>query len=129
MRPFTKRVATAAALAAAACVLIGLAAWLISSAGTNGAGTRQKQGPAVGVISTPHPVATAPDLPEAEWAAYCRALQSPEALDRMLARDAARLQPEKNPAGRNVRSFFMDLLEENRNENHSMRGRGAGPVV
>jgi hypothetical protein len=118
-----------AAALAAACVLIGLAAWLISSAGTNGAGARQKQGPAVGVISTPHPVATAPDLSEARWAAYCRALQSPEALDRMLARDAARLQPEKNPAGQNVRSFFMDLLEENRNENHSMRGRGAGPVV
>ena len=122
-----------AALAAAACVLIGLVGWLISSAGPNGAGTRQKQEPAIGVISTPHPFAVTTDLPRASWAAYYRAwLQSPETLDGMLARDAAaRLKPERNLAGLNVRSFLqtMNHIEEKSNENHSMHGCRVGSVV
>ena len=133
MRPFTKKVATAAALAAAACVLIGLAVWLIWSAETNDNRARQKQEPAIGVISTPHPVEAMTDLPRASWAAYYRAwLQSPETLDGMLARDAAaRLKPERNLAGLNVRSFLqtMNHIEEKSNENHSMHGCRVGSVV
>jgi anti-sigma factor RsiW len=122
-----------AALAAAACVLIGLAVWLISSAETNDNRARQKQEPAVSIISTPHPVAATTDLPRASWAAYYRAwLQSPETLDGMLARDAAaRLKPEKNLAGLNVRSFLqtMNHIEEKSNEKHSVRGCGVDSVV
>jgi hypothetical protein len=121
------------AAAAAACVLIGLAVWLISSAGPNDTGTLQKQEPAVSIISTSHPVATATDLPPASWAAYYGAwLQSPETLDKMLARDAAaRLKPERNLAGLNVRSFLetMNHIEEKPNENHSVRGCGVSSVV
>jgi hypothetical protein len=122
-----------AALAAAACVLIGLAVWLISSAETNDNRARQKQGPAIGVISTPHPFVATTDLPPASWAAYYQAwLQSPETLDGMLARDAAaRLKPERNLAGLNVRSLLqtMNHIEEKSNENHSVRGCGVSSVV
>ena len=122
-----------AALAAAACVLIGLAVWLISSAETNDNRARQKQEPAVGTISTPHPFAATTDLPRASWAAYYRAwLQSPETLDGMLARDAeARLKPERNLAGLNVRSFLqtMNHIEEKSNDKHSMHGCRVDSVV
>ncbi len=122
-----------AAAAVAACVLIGLAVWLIWSAETNDNRTRQKQEPAVSLISTPHPVAATTDLPRASWAAYYRAwLQSPETLDETLARDAAsRLKPERNLAGLNVRSFLqtMNPIEEKHNENHSVRGCGVSSVV
>jgi anti-sigma factor RsiW len=119
------------ALSTAACVLIGLAVWLISSAKTNGAQTRTKQEPSVSTASTPHPAATTTDVPQASWAAYHRAwLQSPATLDKMLARDAAaRLKPERNLAGLNMRGLLRELLEENHNENHSMRSRSAGSVV
>jgi hypothetical protein len=76
---------------------------------------------------------TPSNLPQASWAAYYRAwLQSPETLDKMMERDAAaRLKPESNPAGLNVRSFLetMNHIEEKPNENHSMRGCGVSSVV
>jgi anti-sigma factor RsiW len=86
-----------AALVAAACVLVGLAAWAILAAEKNDARVRTKQSPAVAVIPIQH-VVTAVGLPLSSHFSYYRALaQSPDALDQMLSRDnALLLRPERS---------------------------------
>jgi len=116
--------AAMAAVAAAAILLVWISAVVNLKS--------DEKGPSVGRPS-PRFFTTPSNLPQASWAAYYRAwLQSPETLDKMMARDAAaRLKPEKDLAGLNVRSFLetMNHSEEKPNEKHSMRGCGVSSVV
>jgi hypothetical protein len=125
-KPFRWRFAASAAAAAAAILLVCISVHVNGRAQERG---NPMPPPAPRAFAAPS------HLPQASWAAYCRAwLQSAGALDRMLSRDErALLRPERSPAATDldIRRFLktMDLIEEQRDENHSMRGNAIGALV
>jgi len=121
-----------AAAAVAACVLIGLAVWMIGRPENRHDRVREERG-AAGVVLPP-PVAAKPaDLPSADYLVYSRAWEeSPDALDDLLTRDAAvLLRPEPIPTELNTLRFLqtMNQTKEKHNEKHSMRNVHSGAFV
>lgn len=122
-----------AAFTTAACVLIALGAWAIGRAVQVVPRSKQEQPSAIRIMTTKSPTAVTASVQHASCIACCRAwLESPDALDQMLTRDAAALlQPERSPNALDARRFLqtMNLDEEEHNAKHSMRCGAFGSLV
>ena len=123
----------AGALAAAACILVGLAFWMVERADKGGVRIGQEPR-AVTIVAPTQRVAAKPaDLPSADCLVYFRAWEkSPDSLDDLLTRDAAvLLRPAPIESGLDGRRFLrtMNPIKEEHNEKHSMRGVASGALV
>jgi hypothetical protein len=120
-------------IAAAACILVGLAFWMVERADKGGVRIGQEPRAVTSVAPTQRVAAKPADLPRINRIVYYRAwLQSPDALDDLLTRDAAvLLRPEPIMIALDVHKFLktMNLIKEEHNEKHSMRGAVSGAVV
>jgi hypothetical protein len=121
--------AVSAAAAAAAFLLVCTSLVVIARSRNDEAHSRNA------VVLAPRPPAEPSGLPRASWGACSRArLQSPEAFDEMLARDAEfLLRPESSevPASLNMRWFLnrMNPIEEEHHEKHSLCRSAPGALV
>lgn len=123
----------AAAVAAAACILVGLAVWMVERADKGGVRIGQESR-AVTIVAPTQRVAAKPAaLPPADCLVYFRAWEkSPDSLDDLLTRDAAvLLRPEPNETALDARKFLKTInpIKEEHNEKHSMRGVASGALV
>jgi len=118
--------------AAAACVLVSLAVWMIERSENRRERIRQGH-EAIIVVQQPRPVTESADLPRASGISYYRAwMESPDALDQMLSRDNAYLlRPELNQSDADVWRLFetVNPIKEEHHEKHSMRDGVPGVLV
>ena len=122
-----------AAAAAAACVLVGLAVWMIQRTDKGGVRIGQEPRAVTFVAPTQRAAARPADMPSADCLVYFRAWKkSPDSLDDLLTRDAAvLLRPAPVESGLDGRRFLktMNPIKEEHNEKHSMRAVASGALV
>jgi hypothetical protein len=122
-----------AAAVAAACILVGLAFWMVERADKGGVRIGPEPRAVTIVAPTQRAAAKPADIPSADCLAYFRAWEkSPDSLENLLTRDAAvLLRPAPIESGLDGRRFLktMNPIKEEHNEKHSMRGVASGALV